>query len=126
MKKITFILTCVFTCSILLVAGCSNSNSTSPYSYGNGGTNSSTNATTVTMPNLTFSPASLTIARHTTVTWYNNSGIAHTSTSDNGLWDTGNIPAGASKTTTFDSVGTFHYRCTYHAAMGMVGTIIVQ
>lgn len=123
MKNTTFILACVFACSMMLVAGCSKSNSTSPYSYGNGGTNSTT---TVTMPNLTFSPASLTIARHTTVTWYNNSGTGHTSTSDNGLWDSGNIPAGASKTTTFDSVGTFHYHCTYHAAMGMVGTIIVQ
>jgi plastocyanin len=102
-------------------SGCSKSNPASP-SSGSG----NLNATTVTMPNFTFSPANLTIAKHTTVTWYNNSGIAHTSTSDDGLWDTGNIAAGVSKTTTFDSAGTFHYHCIYHAAMGMVGTITVQ
>lgn len=119
-KSMLFILTLALA-SGLALHGCSKSNPSGP-SSGNG----NSNATTVTMPSFTFSPANLTIARHTTVTWYNNSGVAHTSTSNNGLWDTGNIAPGASKTTTFDSVGTFHYTCTYHAAMGMVGTITVQ
>ncbi len=117
MKKPTFLFLTLALASGLVFHGCSKSNPTSP---------PANNPNTVTMPNFTFSPANLTIARHTTVTWYNNSGVAHTSTSDNGLWDTGNIAPGASKTTTFDSVGTFHYTCTYHAAMGMVGTVTVQ
>ncbi len=117
MKKSSILfLTCALAAALALF-GCSKSSPTSP---------STSTPNTVTMPNFTFSPANMTVARHTTVTWYNNSNVAHTSTSDNGLWNTGNIAPGASKTTTFDSVGTFHYTCTYHAAMGMVGTITVQ
>ena len=63
----------------------------------------------------------------TTITWHNGSGVAHTSTSDTpGLWDTGNIPAGSSKTTTFTTAGTFNFHCIYHASMGMTGSITVQ
>ena len=72
------------------------------------------------------SPASMTIHKGTTITWKNNDGFVHTSTADGGLWNTGDIAGGASKTTTFDSVGTFTYNCIYHRSMGMVGTIKVQ
>jgi len=81
---------------------------------------------TVLMSGMTFSPATITITVGTTVTWKNNDGIAHTSTSDTGVWDTGNMAAGASTTTTFNKAGTFPYQCTYHASMGMRGTVIVQ
>jgi plastocyanin len=81
---------------------------------------------TVLMAGMVFSPATITIPVGTTVTWKNNDGIAHTSTSDTGIWDTGNIPAGSSKTTTFGTKGTFPYNCTYHASMGMKGTVVVQ
>jgi plastocyanin len=83
-------------------------------------------ANTVLMAGMVFSPATITISVGTTVTWKNNDGIAHTSTSDTGVWDTGNMAAGASTTTTFNTAGTFPYRCTYHATMGMKGTVIVQ
>jgi ABC-type glycerol-3-phosphate transport system substrate-binding protein len=76
-------------------------------------------------PTSSSSITTISMAVHTTITWNNNSSIAHTSTSDvAGKWDTGNIPAGSSKQTTFDSTGTFHYHCTYHS--GMTGTITVQ
>ena len=81
---------------------------------------------TVEMSGMSFSPATITVAVGTTVTWKNTDGIAHTSTSDTGVWDTGNIPAGGSKTTTFNTAGTFPYQCTYHATMGMRGTVVVQ
>lgn len=81
---------------------------------------------TVVMTGMVFSPATITVPVGTTVTWKNNDGIAHTSTSDTGVWDTGNMAAGASTTTTFNTAGTFPYRCTYHATMGMKGTVIVQ
>jgi plastocyanin len=42
------------------------------------------------------------------------------------LWDTGNMNPGTSKTTTFNTAGTFGFHCTYHAAMGMTGTITVH
>jgi plastocyanin len=42
------------------------------------------------------------------------------------LWDTGNMNPGTSKTTTFNTAGPFGFHCTYHAAMGMTGTITVH
>ncbi len=113
---------------ILLIAGCSNNSPTNPYGGGggNGGGGGGNSSSTVTMGSTSFNPQNLTVTRGTTVTWSNTSSIAHTSTSDNGAWDTGNIPAGSSKTTTFNTTGTFPYHCTYHKSMGMVGTITVQ
>jgi len=81
---------------------------------------------TVVMGPSSFSPATLTVARGTIVTWRNNDGAAHTSTSDTTGWDTGDMQSGVSRTTVFNTAGTFRYHCTYHRAMGMVGTITVQ
>jgi plastocyanin len=107
--------------SLLVFASGCKDNSSSPTAP----TTGSSSITTISMAGNTFSPSTLTVAVHTTITWNNNSSIAHTSTSDvAGKWDTGNIPAGSSKQTTFDSTGTFHYHCTYHS--GMTGTITVQ
>jgi len=107
----------------LALAGCSSDYSSNPYG---GGPPPPTDSNTVVMGASSFSPASKTIAAGTTITWKNTSGIAHTSTSNTGVWDTGNIAAGASKTTTFNTPGTYPYHCTYHQAMGMTGTIIVN
>lgn len=81
---------------------------------------------TVLMSGMTFSPATITVAVGTTVTWKNDDGIAHTSTSDTGVWDTGNIAAGGSAVTTFNTAGTFPYNCKYHVSMGMRGTVVVR
>ena len=109
---------------ILGMFGC-RSDSASPY-----GTStpppSAVAPNTVVMGSGSFSPASITVSRGTTVTWRNADGVVHTSTSDGTAWDTGDVQAGGSKTTTFNTAGTFSYHCTYHRAMGMVGTIIVQ
>ena len=83
-------------------------------------------ANTVQMAGLAFSPVTITVAVGTTVTWKNNDGIAHTSTSDTGVWDTGNLPAGSSTSTKFSTAGTFPFHCTYHGSMGMRGTVVVQ
>ncbi len=115
----------------LVVVGCSSDYSTDPNGYGTTSPPPANNpgsipVNTVQMYGMVFTPATLTVAVGTTVTWSNNDGVAHTSTSDSGVWDTGNIPAGSSKTTTFGTKGTFPYNCTYHASMGMKGTVIVQ
>jgi len=120
-SKFSIMLTII---SLFLVLGCNNG-STGPY----GSTGSSTPVTkpspnTVAITNFTFSPESLTIAKGTVITWQNNDAVAHTSTSDNQVWDTGNIAPGTSKTTTFGTAGTFAYHCTVHPMM--TGTIIVQ
>jgi plastocyanin len=105
----------------VVMSGCKD-NATNP--TGSSSNNSSKNSNTITMAGNSFSPGIDTIAVNSTVTWNNNSSVAHTSTSDTGVWDTGNIPAGSSATTTFTTVGTFHYHCTYHS--GMIATITVR
>jgi plastocyanin len=99
-------------------------------SYGIISCSSSTSATTppntVTMTGSEFHPKTLTVSKGTEVTWLNDDGNTHTSTSDNGVWDTKDIAAGKSKKTTFNTVGTFPYHCIYHVSSGMTGTIVVQ
>ena len=90
----------------------------------NGGGGSQPN--TVTMAGSSFSPATITVSAGTTISWKNNDGIAHTSTSDSTGWDTGSIPGGQSRTTTFSTPGTYAYHCTFHVSMGMRGTVVVQ
>ena len=52
-----------------------------------------------------------------TVTWTNQEGTAHTSTSDTGVWDSGNLNQGQSFSFTFMNAGSFDYHCAYHAWM---------
>jgi plastocyanin len=105
---------------ILGLLGCKSN------SYGTNPTPSNIPPNTVVMSSSSFNPATLTVAKGTTVTWRNDDGVVHTSTSDNTGWDTGDMQRGANRTTAFNTAGTFKYHCTYHRAMGMVGTIIVQ
>jgi hypothetical protein len=60
------------------------------------------------------------------VTFQNTGKVPHTATADNGSFDSGNLNAGASFTTpAFTQPGTFAFKCTYHATLGMTGKIIV-
>ena len=76
------------------------------------------------MAGMAFSPASITVSAGTTITWQNNDGVAHTSTSDNLTWDTGTIAPGQSKATLLGTPGTFTYHCTVHPMM--TGTVVVH
>jgi len=68
----------------------------------------------------------LVIATGTTVTWTNNDAIAHTSTSDSGVWDSGILSPGQSFSFAFKQAGTYAYHCAIHGAASMSGTIVVQ
>jgi plastocyanin len=121
----TFFGTLVFLLLVsLVVAGCSSDGSNSYGSTSTGPSPVPSSPNTVQMSGMSFSPATLTVSAGTTVTWKNDDTMAHTSTSDTGAWDTGNLAPGASKTTTFATAGTFAYHCAYHA--GMKGTVVVQ
>src|SRR6266480_2186730 len=78
----------------------------------------------VNIQNSAFAPAATTIKVGDTVTWTNRDAFSHTSTSDAGAWDTGVITAGASRSFTFTSAGTFAYHCSIHSFMK--ATVIVQ
>lgn len=82
------------------------------------GSGASTRTTTA------YAPNPVTVAVGGTVTWVNSDNIAHTSTGDNGAWNSGSIAAGGTFARMFSSAGTFTYHCTIHP--GMVGTVTVQ
>jgi len=71
-----------------------------------------------------FNPNPIAIARGTTVVWVNNDNTTHTSTSDSGLWNSGNLAPGASFSMTFQNTGSFPYHCTQHP--NMIATVTVQ
>jgi FtsP/CotA-like multicopper oxidase with cupredoxin domain len=63
------------------------------------------------------------IGVNNTVSWGNHDSAVHTVTSDIGLFDSGNLNVGQSWSYTFQTPGTYHYHCTYHA--WMTGTVVV-
>jgi plastocyanin len=80
---------------------------------------------TVTTPNLTFTPASVTIAVGETVTWQ-FSGATHNVTFLGAAPTGGNIPdqsPGNTVSRTFPTAGTYAYECTRHS--GMSGQVVV-
>ena len=111
---------------IVVLAGILGCRSYTSSPYGTDSPPANVPPNTVVMGAMSFTPSSMTVARGTTVTWRNDDGAVHTSTSDSTGWNTGDMSSGATRTTTFNTAGTFSYHCTYHRAMGMVGTITVQ
>jgi len=106
--------------NVLTVAfySCSKSSSNPSQPAGNNSNGS------ITITGMAF-PASTTVAKGTTVSWYNGDGFAHTVTSDDGTtFNSGNLAAGASFSYRADVPGTFSYHCNYHS--NMKGTLIVS
>jgi plastocyanin len=100
------------------------------------GSNPPPGASVVRMQEYSFAPSSLTIKAGTTVQWTNNGTLAHTTTSDAAVWDSGSLgapgtgeygggTAGAEYQFRFNSPGTYPYHCTFHVQQGMRGTITV-
>lgn len=74
----------------------------------------------------TYNPASVTVAKGTTVTWSNTTGIAHTVTfTSPGVPSDSSSFTSGTKSTTFPNAGTFQYHCLIHGTI-MSGTVIVQ
>lgn len=80
-------------------------------------------AMAISIQNYAFQPATLSVPVGTTVTWTNNDMVAHTSTSDTRVWDSGTVAPGQSFSYTFSQAGTFPYHCMIHPFMR--GTVVV-
>jgi plastocyanin len=73
-----------------------------------------------------FVPDTITVKTGDKVTFKNTGKVPHTATADDGSWDSGNLNAAATfDTPALTKPGTITYKCTYHAALGMVGKIVV-
>lgn len=76
----------------------------------------------VSIKDFAFQPSATLIHAGDTVTWTNLDGTTHTATSV-GVWDTGSMPLGASRSVTFTTPGTYLYYCLFHSIM--FGTVVV-
>src|SRR5260370_12874443 len=73
-----------------------------------------------------FEPLALKLQSGTTVQFVNTGKMPHNVTSDDGRWDSGDIPPGGTFNATFVHPGTYHFHCRYHLIDKMVGTITVE
>ena len=81
---------------------------------------------TVTVASFSFTPDHVTASLGESITFDNTSLTGHTSTSDDGFWNTGTVAAGASRDVDFLSAGTFPYHCAIHTIMQGVIAVPVQ
>ena len=84
-------------------------------------------STIVVIRDFAFEPAIARIRPGTKVTWVNCGSAgeeSHTSTADQGEWDSPLLAPGATFTQTFAAAGSFLYHCTPHPQMR--GTVTVE
>lgn len=88
-------------------------------------------ATSVSIMNFSFQPATATVPAGSTVTWVNQDSTMHSVTSDTGAFDSGNglcppancLAQGATFSHQFSTPGTYKYHCNVHTYMQ--GTVVV-
>ena len=80
--------------------------------------------TTITIHEMKFAPATVTIAAGTTVTWVNEDGSPHTVTDKGKVFRSAALDTKDSFSYTFATPGEFTYFCTLHPMM--VGKIVVE
>jgi len=114
----------VFLFAVLSILGsCENTmNDMGP--GGNPGGSKGPGENEVFIQNMAFNPSTITVAVNTTIKWTNKDAVIHTVTSDNGLFDSGNISSGGTYSFTFTASGTYKYHCTPHPSM--TATVIVN
>jgi amicyanin len=80
----------------------------------------------VTIDNFSFTPAEISVAPGTKVTWTNRDDIPHTVTDADHPKDTKSpaLDTGDTYSRTFSAPGTYHYFCSLHPHMQ--GTVVVK
>jgi plastocyanin len=73
-----------------------------------------------------YLPGTVSVAIGQQVTWAFPEITQHTTTSDQGFWDSGAKASGASYARTFTSAGAFPYHCTFHPHMHGVVKVPVK
>ena len=71
----------------------------------------------VTVANMAFGPARVTVGVGETVTWTFQDSVSHSATSDDGFFDTGLASGGQTRSVRFRSAGTYPYHCLPHPHM---------
>lgn len=87
-------------------------------------TSGATGSLILTIAGFAFSPANISVAAGTTVTWTNSDQTTHTATADDGkAFDCRPIGAGASMSFKFTTPGTYAYHCAIHPTMKATITV---
>jgi len=89
-----------------------------------GGAASTLRQTQVAIEHFSFTPATLTIAAGTTVTWINHDDVQHTVTAADKRFDSGAIDTDATFAHQFTTPGIYAYHCAIHPTM--MAQIIVK
>jgi plastocyanin len=71
-----------------------------------------------------YRPSGVTVSAGSTVEWTNADSEAHTVTSTDGLFDSGIMGDGVSHSQTFETPGTYAYRCAIHPEMRGSVTVV--
>ncbi len=78
----------------------------------------------IVIKNFAFTPATLTVAKGTTLKVTNADGTTHTFSAKNGAFSTGELAGGKSATVKLNTSGTFSFYCKIHNYM--TGTLVVK
>ncbi len=78
---------------------------------------SGANGANVSIQNMKYSPATITIKPGQSVTWTNNDDRDHTVVADDGSFQSDNISAGGTYRHKFTKAGRYKYGCRYHPRM---------
>jgi plastocyanin len=78
----------------------------------------------IKIDNFSFTPATITVAAGTTVTWVNRDDIPHTVASDSKEFKSKALDTDEKFSYTFSKAGTYSYFCSLHPKM--TGKVIVQ
>lgn len=144
MKKVSIGAAAVVgTAAILLLAGCgyqqpaststpiptptTNPMPATPIQSNQPASSAAVQTNAVTIKNFAFSPATITVAKGTKVTWTNEDSVAHQIASDSSSSAAFNGPSmatGQQFSFTFNEAGTFSYHCAIHPSM--TAKVIVQ
>jgi plastocyanin len=79
---------------------------------------------TVLIKDFAFDPATITVAKGTTVTWMNMDSALHNVVSSGNDFSSETLKNGQSYAHTFNETGTFGYNCGFHKSM--TGKVIVN
>ncbi len=81
--------------------------------------------THVTIKNFKYHPAKIVVPKGATVTFSNKDSAEHTATANkSGMFDTGTVRPGQTKSAMIHGTGTIAYHCDFHPFMH--GTIVVK
>lgn len=126
-RKLPTLLTCLALAPGLAIAGCGDDEEPPA----GGGTTTATpeavsgDTVTVSMKDVLFTPADVTVKVGQTVKWVNDDPIDHTATAESGAdFDSGNVKSGATFEWKADKAGKVAYVCTIHPSQK--GTITVE